>query len=740
VRIGLPAVSPGVVDMNLNFRKLIVGLAVLAVLLGLYVGYTRLGGDAPIKMRPTPRPGPNDLAVMPSQGEGKIGQTTIEGIHNTRLINRDASGRIDRDFGFDDLYHNQGDQWVATRPFMTMYLYQSGFKCSVTADKAQVKMEGSAERLIPNDAAFSGHVVIHIAPSEPNEAREAFIYLDDVVFTAEKSLFSTSGPVKFVSHSARLVGQGMELLYDEERQRLELFSIRNLDSLRLRSEVFDLLSASPPTSSENTSVKPGGNPAEPRPVANALRQTRYECVLRDNVQIVTPDKIIRAIDWLSITDILWAGSAIGESSPVKAAPAASNVRRNAEPNESENLPVSGNQAMSTTGSNAMAFELLPDSLFDIVVTCRGGFVVRPMGETPPGRAAVKGVSGQVVFDPNVAVDPLHQVLIARHIDVNAVTRNALLAGPVRTSFLVDPNNLFSANNLARKVLVTVDAEKEARFLSASNRIVLDGNCVVTSRSTEPNDVTTETVVRSPMLTFDLVEDANAGGKNAGTGSPAWGPALKPRRAVASGGSATLQVLQKTPLGLVGWVELKGKQFDYDGEQGRFTVLGPGGQVSIYNSKDLRAKGESSQFSLRQPCYAFLRGFDHLTYSATSNQIVADSKSKQLQLDYFPLEKGRVNRHFQADVGHVETELARVAGNRTELATLTASEGIAFREGVEQFDGLTLFYDRRTDLMTVRGSESRPCYLNGWLVDEIEMNAGTGRVKAKVMATSTIGGK
>ncbi len=725
--------------MGLNLRKTIVGLSVLVILLGAYVTYTRVGGSTPVSTQAVPQPDANDLVPTPGDLSGQVGSgTQIQRIRGTQLIHTDATGAVDRNFGFEDLSHPEGKQWEATHPFMT--LYQPGFKCSVTADKGQVQTESDFGRLIPNDALFSGHVVIHISASDPNNTLEAFIYLDDVAFTAAKSLFSTSGPVRFISPVARLTGRGMELLYDEQRGRLELFRVQDLVSLLLRSEALQSLMKPPDRATESKPARPGGSRPEAKPPENAAPVAKaaspapvaYECVLRKNVQIVTPKEIARAYDQFAINNILWAGPKTEESGGAKAATKSSDNRPKPEPNEPPGVP--SPRSDTTRGSNALTLESMPESLFDVVVTCKGGMVVRPMGTAAPEKDAVAGARTEEVSGFDETADASHQVIAARRIDVDASTGDADLPGPVRMTLWVDSNSLSGSEGKRQKVPLLVTSEK-VRYFAALKQIVLEGDCMETAQWPEPNG-TGEFVMKSPRLTLDLVEDSNAVKKSTAAGERKQGGTMDVRHAVASGGF-DLRIQRKNGLEVIGGVEMHGTQLDYDKPQDSYVATGPG-YINLYNSEKAAGGKDANDFSLRQPCYAFLRNFDRLTYSGVTNRIVGESALKQLQLDYFPLVNGRMERHIEADVGHVEAQLTPPSGNRMDLVTLEASEGIAFREGVRQLDGSTLFYDHTRGLMTIRGDANTPCYFNGTLVDGVEVDVKTGQAKANVIAPSTFG--
>jgi hypothetical protein len=201
-------------------RKFAIGLIVLGALLALYMGYARIGGAPPPGLSvPEPLPRPTaETAEEPNVQGGRIGATEVVTIKQTRFFHRDEGGRIDREFGFEVFLHKQADRWRFTSPYMKLFLPK--LQCHVTADTGEVQVETAFKQLVPNDAVFQGNVVIHVVPPKRNDPRECFIYLDDVTFIAEKSLFSSTGPVRFVSRSAMLEGVGMELIYDSLQSRL----------------------------------------------------------------------------------------------------------------------------------------------------------------------------------------------------------------------------------------------------------------------------------------------------------------------------------------------------------------------------------------------------------------------------------------------------------------------------------------------------------------------------------------
>ncbi len=693
--------------MGQRVRQFVVGLLVLGVLVGVYWLYTRFG-SAPPGATEVARALPEPLADAGDDREiGTIAGVGVRRVQNTRFAHRNEFNEVDREFGFEELLHEEGDQWEITDPYMDLYFPK--FRCRVTADRGKVQVETAFGQPMANDALFSGNVVIHILPSEPNDPWECFIHLDDVGFVAEKSLFSSAGSVRFLSRSAQLTGRGMELLYDEPRSRLELFRIFDLDTLRLRSSEFGSVAevAAQPGSTETaTSADPNATPEMPD--ANGLPTDYYQCIFRENVTIEAPDRIVKARDLLSINNIRWSGA--GDSGRPAAQGSAANGRKP--------TPSARPKALDTTASPHPAISALPEDLFDIVVTCDAGFAVTPMGTTrefaEPSDVDSPPEPSVTASEPDGAAD--RQRATARRIDFDAATRNTTFVGPVEMMFLIDPNRLTGEKAGGQPVPMTVVAGEAVHFLAATNQIVLEGDPTVVLRKSDPNFDEVYTL-RAPRLTLDLVSDPNAANElGVGIGG-----------LVADGGPVLLRVERKDGEELLGWTRLKASKLQYRADAQEFTAFGPG-DLWMYNAEATKAEGDPNAFSLNQPCYVRLSHFDALTYSASPSRIIAEDDAQQLLLDYAPLIDGQYGRHAWAVAGHVEASLRETAGGRMELVSLTASKGIEYEDETYDFVGSVLVYDRAKNLITVRGDDVLPCYLNGFLVDEIEMDVATGRVK------------
>ncbi len=785
------------ISNGVKSRKFFIWLISLAVVLGVYLLYSLISRTPPIDIETADhlKEHPADSNIGWTGGEvGSIGGVGVEELKGAKFLHRNRDKEVDREFGFEELLHEEKDQWEIKKPFMNVY--QDSFRCYVTADRGTVQVETAVGRPTPRDATFTGNVVIHILPQTGSDIKESFIYLDDIVFISERSLFLTAGPVKFVSQDAWMLGTGLQLVYNNELERLEFLKLTHLESLHLKSLQTGFLS---------TAKTQAEKPAD----ATELVQTEklkepaaagqfYKCIFSKNVVIDTPEQLVFAENELSINDIFWAkssGSGPGEAN-ASAAEDINETRVFIKPDEPNEV---------SEGA-------------DIILTCDGGVIVAPMNtiqafETPANvlnsRASEKlGDSrGRVMFT-------------ARRIDYDASTGDTVAAGASQLAFFAggvtasDVNAAVAAEEAPVPVVIT--AQKQTKFLSASNQVIFEGDCLCTM----PQKVAggqQDCTLSSPMFTVNLPEDRSkqsfAFADIAATGPaelnfyvddltdatsgraalPAKvtaqkkisflsrskqvvfegdclcsvlreGPKLQQKyilsapnltidlpkdtndssaalatdieHLTANGGSVRLATVATAGEKLLGGIELKCRRFDYDLHQQLFLAAGPG-VIKFNNSKVSDSKEELSGFSLRKPCWAIVENFDNLQYFAEPNLIIADAGSEKLLINYFPLIDGEFGQQVEARAGLVEAFLCRTVDGQTELATLTAEKGVTYEDEDNQFVGSRLFYDNKKAMMKLEGGESQPCYLNGALVDNIEYDLKTGRKKAHVVGPGAL---
>ena len=185
--------------MSFRLRKFYVWLVSLGAVFVIYLLYSQISETPQIDI--DTGAGLTDSVSESNVGElgsgiGRIGDVGVGTVRKARYTHLNENKEIDREFGFEKLLHEIGDEWDIEKPYMN--IFQRNFKCYLTADKGTVRVETAAGRPSPKNGTLTGNVVIHILPEDSSDIKESFIYLDDVVFISEKSQFSTDGPVKFV--------------------------------------------------------------------------------------------------------------------------------------------------------------------------------------------------------------------------------------------------------------------------------------------------------------------------------------------------------------------------------------------------------------------------------------------------------------------------------------------------------------------------------------------------------------
>lgn len=727
--------------MGLNVRKLAVGSVALAVLAGVFLLYLRFNRTPPIVVE-ADRPAPVAEANEPNVHDalGTIAGVDVGGVQEAEFQHRDETGRIDRRFGFHELIQVQGDQREVTKPYMEQFLPEA--VCRVTADRGRVRLDDTFGRPMPTDASFFGNVVIHLTPTDPDNPWECFIHLDDVGFLAEKSLCSSTGAVRFLSRAVRLTGTGMEMVYNTGDSRIELFRVFDLYSLRWRSSELKAMFQARSSDSQRrvaggsavsedsngVSVAAEAEQAATSADSNAPPVDVYRCVFRENVRLRSPYGVGLAKDVLAIDNIQWSQSR-------KRAPAR---RQAVDPNTPRSAAGPVVNALDTTASSHIAINAIPEELYDTVVTCDGGVAVTLTNG--PHRVAESVASD--ADDNSLAKSAPEEIassepnqVIARRIDYDYSTSDATILGPFAGKLLIDPNRLGEkAGGTPMPAVVT--AKKMVRYLAASRKIVLEGDCIATLHKSDPN-ADDEHRLTAPRLTMDVVIDSNVPGD----------VRLDVRRFVADAGEApaisndplaappvAVRMWRRVSGKLLGWGALDTRELQYDADPGRFTALGPG-IVWLHNEATIRSKEDPNEMTL-EPCYVRMSNFDTMEYGSLSNRIVADDDAQQLRIDYFPLVEGRYGPQTQVVAGHIEATLQRVAEGRMDLVSLVASQGIEYDSEADHrnFVGSELVYDRAADLMTIRGDDTRPCNMNGVFVDQIVVNPKTGEIEAKPLTS------
>jgi len=730
--------------MKSKLRTILICLLSLAAVLAMYLAYSRASKIPQIDIDLGERS--FDAVSDSNAGEfdneiGKIANVGIGGIKKP-VFRHISNGRIDREFGFEELLREDKGEWEVEKPFLN--IHKSNFKCFVTADRGKVQIENAVGRLSPKDATFTGNVVVHMLPEAGSDIKESFVYLDDVIFISEKSLLSTAGPVRFVSQDAQMLGTGMEMIYNDQLERMELFWIVHLAALHIKAS--QVASFSQITQRSDNQAQPAVDNSTPKqnetptPARRAVEQKRgeyYKCVLSKNVVIDSPERLILAEDRISINNIFWSRASNEEPEKVENPGKEKGEDKKVEENKEvegdtkaeEGTKVEEDKKVNSVTTSADSVPSQPaQALRDTIITCDNGIFIIPMNSTIIQNDFIQSTIDKslTATKPPLNLDDNEErtILITDKIDYDATTDNTIAAGPLELTLYV--NDAAEAESLQNPVPMNIKARKEARFLSLSKQVTFEGDCVCTTSREEPNDIRQKYTLSAPKLIVNLSSnDLNAKSSI--------------EHITADGGAVKLQGIKTIKGELFSGVNLECYRIDHDVGKELFIATGPGGTIRLNNSKVPDSNQQQSGFSLRKPCYAFLRNFASLKYFIKDNLIISDAEpGGMLQIDYFPVVEGSYGQQVKATAAHTEVGFVQTADGQSELSMLIASGGITYKEDDgNEFLGSKLFYDCEKSILRVEGDEAEPCYFNGALVEKILYDPKTGKFEAPLVGPGTL---
>lgn len=675
--------------MYVKWQKFRLWFISLIAIFAIYLFYSQFSKTPKIPVHRTESRLTDADAEDPNKPIAKVGEVGIGTLEMARFttLNPDTK-QVEREFGFERLLHEEGQQWEIEKPYMN--IYRPDLKCYITAERGFVVLESEVSPPSPKDATLTGNVVAHIVPEPGSDIEESFIYLDDLLFVSEKSEFSTAGPVRFVSPSANFAGIGLKLIYDDDRDRLALLRIEQVEDLRIKvSKEYSL------TSKERTSdARPAGASDETAKVAKDIQT--YKCIIDGNVTVETADEIIAA-ERISISDIVWSDDS---SEKIKDSDTAAASR-----------PAQGDSVYTPpSASNAT-------QIMEVTVKCDNGIAVAPSDSLEILKnLANLDLEPKKGFDVSAPLEDTRDrtVFAAQQIDYSAESADAVAKGLSKLKFYV--GDVVDDTTVAAPVPVFVTSKTKARFAPKSNLIVFEGDCVCSmARSADGFDE--HYTLSAPTLLVDVAETSASKAD------------ISYLTAVGTEGDlARLASIKKDNQNFLGGIELKCPRFEYDPAEQLFVATGPG-VIKADNSKIPLPKKDVGRFSLRRPCYAVVRNFESLQYNLETEQITAYSDTERILIDYFPIdEEGSESRHVGITAGRIEADLVKTPTGQKRLWALLATNGISYRDQDKLFEGSALFYDDRNSIIKARGDDTMPAYFNGAMFDGIEYDLENDQVR------------
>jgi hypothetical protein len=207
-----------------------------------------------------------------------------------------------------------------------------------------------------------------------------------------------------------------------------------------------------------------------------------------------------------------------------------------------------------------------------------------------------------------------------------------------------------------------------------------------------------------------------------------------RRLTVVGGNVKLESKRFADGVTISHVRLLCRRIDHYAKNEIIIASGPGNIQLNNQNVPPSAVDPNDRFSLKRPCFALIDGFDKLRWLLKDNNILADGKENSINIDYLPIIDGAPGRAVHAGATHIDADFISTSSGRNELASLTATGGVLYKEdGGNEFMGDWLSFTKKKSLLQVRGSQGRPCYLNGVLVKEIDFNLETDEIKAELVS-------
>ncbi len=412
---------------------------------------------------------------------GRIGDTGVGAIERARFTDIDRqTGRLLREFGFEEVAYAQENKWHIDEPYIT--LYEDDFTCYVTSDTGSLQLEEGTGQPSPDELVLQGRVVINVVPAGVAAVDGNFIFLNELLFESEKSKFSSKGPVKFVSPNAILNGTGMELIYNQNTEVLEYFRIEDMHSLRLKSDG-DLGDISSNSQAEQPDVASGDEQiSRTETVAESLQANGsnnngivYLGGLESNVRIETQDQVALA-ERLLVRDIIFSGR--DDNRP----------EDNDQPAHEHTDDIAGDEPEDEWAVELVEEEdtaelpveradiwqdpaVIESDFGDIVVTCDGGLTVLPEEDSDElWRFTSTGDNSEELWRAFEREDPSRAVFAASMLEYGVGSDKVVASGANRLKF-----NMPDEEQLTGPVTMT--SSNSATFDMDANLAVFDGDAV-----------------------------------------------------------------------------------------------------------------------------------------------------------------------------------------------------------------------------------------------------------------------
>ncbi|MBN1795476.1 MAG: LPS export ABC transporter periplasmic protein LptC [Sedimentisphaerales bacterium] len=639
--------------MRIIWRKIYVGGTALLIVIAVYRLITFFQDKSSIELPQTTQVPSN--TEDDSNDINKIGTIGVGTIEKARYVSFNKNKQVSREFGFTKLLHKQGDKWDIAEPFIN--LYQDNFDCKLTAKKGTVIADELEIDVDIKEAKLQGNVEINITPKHKTGIGQIDAFLNDVVFISDKSLFITDGPVKIISKDTQLLGEGMEIVYDYEKSRLDFLKIADLQSLCINQVQNQSLFASAEEQQQSSAPEDKSDDSN----LQGKSAEKYRAVLSKNVKISTQDNMFFAKELLAIHNIIASGNSVENKEDT-------------------------NSVTSSETSQAPGWQ----ELMDVIITCDGGLVVNPM-DNDIEQLGILNSLGNDANEPDFEKDAFSvgagsNLLWTTALDYDTASRQAVATGPAKIIYYVKNDS-----SQAKPDILTVTAEEIITYDYNKGLIYFEGDCLctlITNKQNKPQKYT----LKSPSLLVNLVQSAS---------DKTIGEKAVILNQITARGGANISVFDIN--NDFQTASITAERIDYKPQEQQIITSGP--SVLSINFIETKQAGFASQAEKLT-----VTANERIRYNALTNQITFEGncycemftgqnyngRKYTLNSDSIMVELFKSNnRQTESDIEGIRR--IEATGNAT-IKTYTQKDG----EKLAEFSAHTIEYDQSKNLITAPG--------------------------------------
>lgn len=339
------------------------------------------------------------------------------------------------------------------------------------------------------------------------------------------------------------------------------------------------------------------------------------------------------------------------------------------------------------------------------------------GRLVPAQVFLKGRS-QIQSRSGESLPPAR--FEALRIDYDYLRGTAVAAGPVLFVFYTPADSTVSF--LTEPIPVEITAEDSAEFLTDGRGTI--EQVIFRGKVSAEWKVRTEREEMIRRFYGDrLIVDLD---RNSQTGQ-------RIRRVTMQDKQVLFESLHFADRKKVNHLRLTCRQFDYLGDENRIVAVGPGKMELNNQQVPSSAEAGGQSISLQRPCFAYMEGFDRLSWRVSANEFSGEGAGG-IYLNYWPFENGQLADQIIVQCVRVRAGFSNKGGGKNELDFLQADGGVEYREQKQDgryLQGDVLTYEKQNGWVVIEGSPERPCKVNGVNVPMIQYHPQTGQMKTKL---------